>query len=182
MHRIATHKLENKEWKKKWGKLYARGQHYYKPNEWTDTAWKGTLATTWSQEKSFNSMFSTGNSHCEAPSGDSSTSSNSTNGRECAIPEHPLAWSSVLATGLQQVGKDNNPNGKSLRIWKMLTTHRSKTTESFLSHTSAYSSDTPTSSFHHLPWQYCSLHSHCSVARYYWSYSGSISVSEISGK
>lgn len=62
----------------------------------------------------------TGSSHCGAPSGDSSTSSNTSNGRECTIPEHPLAWSSVLVTGLQKVGKDNNPNGKSLGIWKCL--------------------------------------------------------------
>lgn len=124
----------------------------------------------------------TGSSHCGAPSGDSSTSSNTSNGRECAIPEHPLAWSSVLVTGRQKVGKDNNPNGKSLRIWKMLTIHRSKPTESVLSHTSDYRSDTPASSFHHLLWKFCSLHSHCSVARYYWSYTGSISASETSGK
>lgn len=67
--------------------------------------------------------------------------------RECAIPEYPLAWRSVLTTGLQKVGKEKNFNGKSLRILKMLTIHKSKMAHSFLSHTSDFRSDTPPSSF-----------------------------------
>lgn len=113
----------------------------------------------------------------------SSNFSNSKNRRERAIPEYPLAWSSVLTTGLQKVGEDNNPNGKSLRIWKMLTTHRSKMIDYFLSHTSDFRSDTPPSSLHHLPWYYHSLCFHHSVASYYWFYTGSIvTASKTSGK
>lgn len=124
-----------------------RDQHHYKPDKQTDAAWKGMLATFWPQEKSFSSRFSAGSSHCGALSGDSSPCSNNENVRECAIPEYPLAWSSVLTTGLQKVGKGKKFNGKSLRILKMLTIHMSKMAHSFLSHTSDFRSDTPPSSF-----------------------------------
>lgn len=99
---------------------------------------KDIVSILWPHKKTLCSILSTVSSHHEAASGDSLAFSKNQNRRQCAIPGHALARSSVFTTSLEKVGKDSNTNGKSLCTSKMLTTHRLKTPDSALRHSSGF--------------------------------------------